>query len=136
MGIMFNYNDSETKREVIKPGEYEGEITSARLGISSAGNDMLVLGIQPEGSSMSIRDHIVFSPKAKWKARQFFDCFGLAPEEGEDASQMEIDDDFVNDLIGKIGDIRVGVESYNGIKRSRIVEYLPLDEEGDEEEDD
>jgi hypothetical protein len=49
---------------------------------------------------------------------------------------MEIDDDFVNDLIGKIGDIRVGVESYNGIKRSRIVEYLPLDEEGDEEEDD
>jgi hypothetical protein len=136
MGIMFNYNDSETKREVIKPGEYEGEITSARLGISAAGNDMIIIGVQPEGSSTSIRDHIVFSPKAKWKARQFFDCFGLAPEEGEDASQMEIDDDFVNDLIGKIGDIRVGVESYNGIKRSRIVEYLPLDEEGDEEEDD
>jgi hypothetical protein len=136
MGIMFNYNDSETKREVIKPGEYEGEITSARLGISAAGNDMIIIGVQPEGSSTSNRDHIVISPKAKWKARQFFDCFGLAPEEGEDASQMEIDDDFVNDLIGKIGDIRVGVESYNGIKRSRIVEYLPLDEEGDEEEDD
>lgn len=136
MAIVFNYDESESRREVIKPGEYEGEITSARLGISSAGNDMLVLGIQPEGSSMSIRDHIVFSPKAKWKARQFFDCFGLAPEDGESATQMEIDDDFVNDLIGKIGDIRVGVESYNGIKRNRIVEYLPLDEEGDEEEED
>ena len=74
MAIVFNYDESESKREVIKPGEYEGEITSARLGISSAGNDMLVLGIQPEGSSMSIRDHIVFSPKAKWKARQFFLC--------------------------------------------------------------
>jgi len=135
MSFMFNYQDSETKREVIKPGEYEGEITSARLGISAAGNDMVIIGVQPQGSSVSIRDHIVFSPKAKWKARQFFDCFGLAPEDGEDASQIEIDEDFVNDLIGKIGDIRVGIESYNGIKRNRIVEYLPLDEEEDQEDE-
>jgi len=135
MGIMFDYKDSESKREVIKPGIYEGEITSARLGISAAGNDMIIIGVQPNGSNSSIRDHIVFSPKAKWKARQFFDCFGLAPEDGEDASQMEIDDDFVNDLIGKIGEMRIGIESYNGIKRNRIVEYLPFDEEGDQEED-
>jgi len=135
MSITFNYHDSEAKREVIKPGEYEGEITSARLGISAAGNDMVIIGVQPEGSSTSIRDHIVFSAKAKWKARQFFDCFGLAPEDGEDASQIEIDEDFVNDLIGKIGDIRVGIESYNGIKRNRIVEYLPLDEEEDQEDE-
>ena len=121
MAIVFNYDESESKREVIKPGEYVGEITSARLGISAAGNDMIIIGVQPEGSSTSIRDHIVFSPKAKWKARQFFDCFGLAPEDGESASQMEIDDDFVNDLIGKFGDIRVGLESYNGIKRNRIL---------------
>jgi hypothetical protein len=135
MGIMFDYNDSETRREVIKQGEYEGEITSARLGISAAGNDMIIIGVKIDGSSTSIRDHIVFSPKAKWKARQFFDCFDLAPEEGEDASQMEIDDDFVNDLVGKIGNIRVGIESYNGIKRNRIVEYLPFDEEGDQEDE-
>ena len=135
MGIIFNYNDSESKRELIKPGEYTGEITVARLEMSSAGNDMIVVGIQPEGSNTTIRDHIVFSPKAKWKARQFFDCFDLAPEDGEDASSIEIDEDFVSDLIGKVGDVRVGIESYNGIKRNRILEYLSADEEGDEEED-
>lgn len=135
MAIIFDYQNSESKRELIKPGEYEGEITSARLGLSANGNDMLVVGIQPDGSNTSIRDHIVFSAKAKWKVRQFFDCFDLAPEDNEDGSQMEIDDEFVNDLIGRSGTIRVGVESYNGIKRNRILEYLPIEdaeEEGDE----
>ena len=125
----FDYKNSESTREVIKPGEYEGEITSARLGISSNGNDMLVVGIQPEDSNTSIRDHIVFSAKAKWKVRQFLDCFDLAPEDDEDGSQMEVDDDFVNDLIGKVGTIRIGIESYNGIKRNRIVEYLAVEDE-------
>jgi hypothetical protein len=128
MSITFDYKNSESKREIIKPGEYEGEITSARLGLSSNGNDQLIVGIQPEDSNTSIRDHIVFSPKAKWKVKQFLDCFDLAPEGDEDDAQMEIDDDFVNDLIGKVGTIRVGIESYNGIKRNRIVEYIPVED--------
>jgi hypothetical protein len=128
MSITFDYKNSESKREIIKPGEYEGEITSARLGISVNGNDQLIVGIQPEDSNTSIRDHIVFSAKAKWKVKQFLDCFDLAPEGDEDDAQMEIDDDFVNDLIGKVGTIRVGIESYNGIKRNRIVEYIPFED--------
>ena len=135
MSITFDYKNSESKREIIKPGEYEGEITSARLGISSNGNDQLIVGIQPEDSNTSIRDHIVFSAKAKWKVKQFLDCFDLAPEGDEDDAQMEIDDDFVNDLIGKVGTIRVGIESYNGIKRNRIVEYIPFDDAENEEDD-
>ena len=128
MSITFDYKNSESKREIIKPGEYEGEITSARLGISVNGNDQLIVGIQPEDSNTSIRDHIVFSAKAKWKVKQFLDCFDLAPEGDDDDAQMEIDDDFVNDLIGKVGTIRVGIESYNGIKRNRIVEYIPVED--------
>jgi len=128
MSITFDYKNSESKREIIKPGEYEGEITSARLGISVNGNDQLIVGIQPEDSNISIRDHIVFSAKAKWKVKQFLDCFDLAPQGDEDDAQMEIDDDFVNDLIGKVGTIRVGIESYNGIKRNRIVEYIPVED--------
>jgi hypothetical protein len=135
MSITFDYKNSESKREIIKPGEYEGEITSARLGLSSNGNDQLIVGIQPEDSNTSIRDHIVFSPKAKWKVKQFLDCFDLAPEGDEDDAQMEIDDDFVNDLIGKVGTIRVGIESYNGIKRNRIVEYIPFEDAENEEDD-
>ena len=135
MSITFDYKNSESKREIIKPGEYEGEITSARLGISVNGNDQLIVGIQPEGSNTSIRDHIVFSVKAKWKVKQFLDCFDLAPEGDEDDAQMEIDDDFVNDLIGKVGTIRVGIESYNGIKRNRIVEYIPFEDAENEEDD-
>ena len=132
MSITFDYKNSESKRELIRPGEYEGEITSARLGVSSSGRDMLTIEIQPEGSDISIRDHIVFSQKAKWKARKFFDCFDLAPDEDDDL--MEIDDDFVNDLIGKVGTIRVGIELYNGIKRNRVVGYLPFDQEDENNE--
>ena len=132
MSITFDYKNSESKRELIRPGEYEGEITSARLGVSSSGSDMLTIEIQPEGSDISIRDHIVFSQKAKWKARKFFDCFDLAPD--EDDALMEIDDDFVNDLIGKVGTIRVGIELYNGIKRNRVVGYLPFDQEDENNE--
>ena len=47
---------------------------------------------------------------------------------------MEIDDDFVNDLIGKVGTIRVGIELYNGIKRNRVVGYLPFDQEDENNE--
>ena len=133
MSITFDYKNSESKRELIRPGEYEGEITSARLGVSSSGSDMLTIEIQPEGSDTSIRDHIVFSQKAKWKARKFFDCFDLAPD--EDDALMEIDDDFVNDLIGKVGTIRVGIESYHGIKRNQIVEYIPFEDSENEEDD-
>ena len=132
MSITFDYKNSESKRELIRPGEYEGEITSARLSVSSSGSDMLTIEIQPEGSDTTIRDHIVFSQKAKWKARKFFDCFDLAPD--EDDALMEIDDDFVNDLIGKVGTIRVGIELYNGIKRNRIVGYLPFDQEDENNE--
>ena len=132
MSITFDYKNSESKRELIRPGEYEGEITSARLGVSSSGSDMLTIEIQPEGSDTSIRDHIVFSHKAKWKARKFFDCFDLAPD--EDDALMEIDDDFVNDLIGTVGTLRVGIELYNGIKRNRVVGYLPFDQEDENNE--
>ena len=132
MSITFDYKNSESKRELIRPGEYEGEITSARLSVSSSGSDMLTIEIQPEGSDTTIRDHIVFSQKAKWKARKFFDCFDLAPD--EDDALMEIDDDFVNDLIGKVGTIRVGIELYNGIKRNRVVGYLPFDQEDENNE--
>lgn len=135
MSITFDYKNSESKREIIKPGEYEGEITSARLGISANGNDQIIVGIQPEDSNTSIRDHIVFSAKAKWKVKQFLDCFDLAPEGDEGDAPMEIDDDFVNDLIGKGGMIRVGTESYNGIKRNRIVEYIPFEDAESEEDD-
>lgn len=135
MSITFDYKNSESKREIIKPGEYEGEITSARLGISANGNDQIIVGIQPEDSNTSIRDHIVFSAKAKWKVKQFLDCFDLAPEGDEGDAPMEIDDDFVNDLIGKGGMIRVGIESYNGIKRNRIVEYIPFEDAESEEDD-
>ena len=135
MPIIFDYQNSESKRELLRPGEYEVEIISAELGVSSNGNDQLKVALQPEGSTTVIRDYIPFSAKAKWKVRQFLDCFDLAPDEEEDATQMEIDDEFVEDLVGKVGNVKIGTESYNGIKRNRIFEYLPFDAEEQENDE-
>lgn len=129
MAVIFKYNSEENKRELIKPGVYGAEITSASLGMSQAGNDTLRITVKPDGSNNGICDHIAFTPGAKWKFKQFVDCFDLAPEDSGDDTQIEIDDEFVSDLLGRTGDVRVGYKFRNGIKINNITEYLPFDEE-------
>ena len=40
----------------------------------------------------------------------------------------------INDLIGKTGYVQIGIETFNGIKRNKVIDYLEPEE--DEEDDD
>ena len=131
---VIKYGEKTSRRKVLEPGEYEVIIDSADIKTSSNGNEMIVLNLKTSEEETIIYDRIVFSPQTHWKVRQFLDCFDLGPETEDEEAEINIDNDFINDLIGKIGDVQIDIETFNGIKRNKVVNYLEPEE--DEEDDD
>ena len=65
------------KRPRLAPGDYRVEIVSVEEKESKAGNPMLVIGVQPNGSKIIIYHYIV---KNEWFNRNmtdFFDSFNI-----------------------------------------------------------
>ena len=57
---MGNWDDyRREERERLKPGNYRVEIVSAEETESKKGNPMLVIGIRPNGSNITIKHYIV-----------------------------------------------------------------------------
>ena len=75
---MGNWDDySREERPRLAPGDYRVEIVSAEEKESKAGNPMLVIGIRPNGSNITINHYIV---KNEWFNRNmtdFFDSFNI-----------------------------------------------------------
>lgn len=75
MGNWDDYRREERPR--LTPGDYRVEIVSAEEKESKAGNPMLVIGVQPNGSNITINHYIV---KNEWFNRNmtdFFDSFNI-----------------------------------------------------------
>ena len=75
MGNWDDYRREERPR--LTPGDYRVEIVSAEEKESKAGNPMLVIGIRPNGSNITINHYIV---KNEWFNRNmtdFFDSFNI-----------------------------------------------------------
>ena len=75
MGNWDDYRREERPR--LSPGDYRVEIVSAEEKESKAGNPMLVIGIRPNGSNITINHYIV---KNEWFNRNmtdFFDSFNI-----------------------------------------------------------
>ena len=75
MGNWDDYRREERPR--LSPGDYRVEIVSAEEKESKAGNPMLVIGVQPNGSDITINHYIV---KNEWFNRnmtEFFDSFNI-----------------------------------------------------------
>jgi hypothetical protein len=131
---LVKYNESNKRRKILEPREYEVTIDSADIRTTMNGNEMLVLNLKPTDEDVVIYDRIVFSPKTQWKVRQFLDCFDLGPDTDDENAEINIDDAFVDNLIGLTGSVRIQVGTYNGIKRNEISAYIQSDD--NEEEDD
>lgn len=132
---VIKYGESSGRRKVLEPGEYEVSIDSADMRTSSNGNEMLVLNLKPTDEDVLIHDRIVFSPKAQWKVRQFLDCFDLGPDTEDENAEINIDDAFIDELVGLTGNVRIRVGVYNGIKRNEVAAYLePSDNEEEDDE--
>lgn len=64
-------------------GQYELRVTSCEEKLSNAGNDMLVVSMEDVKTGASIRDQIVFTEKAFWKAALFAKSCGIQICRGE-----------------------------------------------------
>lgn len=75
MGNWDSYQREERPR--LTPGDYRVEIVSVEEKESKAGNPMLVIGIRPNGSNITVNHYIV---KNEWFNRNmtdFFDSFNI-----------------------------------------------------------
>lgn len=79
---MSNWDDyKREERTRLTPGDYRVEIVSVEEKESKAGNPMLVIGVRPNGSGITIHHYIV---KNQWFNRNmtdFFDSFNI--EDGD-----------------------------------------------------
>ena len=80
---MSNWSDYQREERLrIEAGDYRVEIVSAEESISKAkGNPMIVIGIRPNGSNITIKHYIVKNQYFNQNMTEFFDSFNI--EEGD-----------------------------------------------------
>ena len=99
-------------------GDYSVEVIDAIETMSKNGHDMIELKLKTHEGAL-VYDFLVFTPNAFWK----IDAFRAATGETVTADQ-EVDLT-ADDLIGRLGRVRLVVEEYNGRKRNKVVAWLP-----------
>ena len=65
------------ERPRLAPGDYRVEIVSVEEKESKAGNPMLVIGIRPNGSNITINHYIVKNDWFNRNMTEFFDSFNI-----------------------------------------------------------
>ena len=69
------------ERQRLEAGDYRVEIVSVEEKTSKAGNPMLVIGIRPNGSNITINHYIVKNEYFNRNMTDFFDSFNI--DEGD-----------------------------------------------------
>lgn len=79
---MSNWDDwKREERPRLSPGDYRVTIVSVEERESRAGNPMIVVGVRPNGSSMTIYHYIVKNQYFNRNMTDFFDSFNI--DEGD-----------------------------------------------------
>lgn len=65
------------ERPRLSPGDYRVEIVSVEEKESKAGNPMLVIGVRPNGSNITINRYIVKNDWFNRNMTEFFDSFNI-----------------------------------------------------------
>lgn len=98
---------------------------------TQAGDDMLAATFEvTKGDSSGARvfDNFTLTSKALWKLKLFLTAAGVKAE-GKIAIELD-------KLVGKVVDIEVAHEEYNGQTRARIISYTKVTAATDDDEDD
>lgn len=77
---MSNWDYTREENARLTPGDYRVSVVDAEEKTSSTGNQMIVVTVQPNGSSIKIKHFIVKNQYFNRNATQFFDSFNV--EEG------------------------------------------------------
>ena len=75
---MHDWSDyKREERSRLEAGDYRVEIVSVEESTSKAGNPMLVVGIRPNGSSITIKHYITKNEYFNQNMTEFFDSFNI-----------------------------------------------------------
>lgn len=119
-------------------GEHVAKLVEVQENTTQAGDDMLTCVfevIKGDSKGAKVYDNFVLTDKALWKLKQLLQAFGIKVD-----GKIVID---LDKLVGKICNILVYHEEYNGKTKARIDEYTVIksddsdgyDEDYDDEEE-
>lgn len=75
---MHDWSDyKREERSRLEAGDYRVEIVSVEESTSKAGNPMLVIGIRPNGSNITIKYYVVKNEYYDLNMTEFFDSFNI-----------------------------------------------------------
>ena len=116
-------------------GIHRAKIAEIQEKTSQGGDDMLQIKMEVVAGAdkgCTVFDNCVLTDKALWKFKQLLTAIGVKCD-----GKVAVD---LDNLIGKVCDIEVSHEEYNGSVRARITNYSKIvanaTEDDDEEDDD
>lgn len=110
-------------------GQHTAKIVEVQENTTQAGDDMLTMVfevIKGDSKGAKVFDNFVLTDKALWKLKQLLQVLGVKCD-----GKIALD---LDKLVGKICDITVYHEEYNGKLKARIDEYIALKHQDDEDE--
>lgn len=112
-------------------GQHTAKIVEVQENTTQAGDDMLTMAfevIRGDSKGARVYDNFVLTDKALWKLKQLLQVVGVKCD-----GKIALD---LDKLVGKVCDIAVYHEEYNGKLKARIDEYIALKHEADDDDED
>jgi hypothetical protein len=112
-------------------GVHTAKIVEIQENTTQAGDDMLTMVfevIRGDSKGAKVYDNFVLTDKALWKLKQLLQSLGVKCN-----GKIALD---LDKLIGKVCDIAVYHEEYNGKLKARIDEYTPVKSSGESDDED
>ena len=115
-------------------GQHMAKIVEVQENTTPAGDDMLTMVfevIKGDSKGAKVFDNFVLTDKALWKLKQLLQVVGVKCD-----GKIALD---LDKLVGKVCDIAVYHEEYNGKMKARIDEYIAIkrvDDDDDNDEED
>lgn len=108
------------KFRLLPEGEYPFTVDGILFDkAKTTGSNMikLTLNVHADGGDVIVRDNIILTPRAMWKAAQFFACIGMF----EDAKKNGMNWD---KTVDKSGTLVIGHHTYDGKDYNDVTAYL------------
>lgn len=112
-------------------GQHTAKITEVQENTTQAGDDMLTMVfevIKGDSKGAKVFDNFVLTDKALWKLKQLLQVIGIKCD-----GRIALD---LDKLVGRVCDIAVYHEEYNGKMKARIDEYIALKHSNDDDYED
>ncbi len=119
------FGDLDNKPDVVEPGIYSGTVTWAEMRYIKngkwAGNEMLALGFELDGSKAMVFDNILFIEPAAFRIDTFLKACKKQPEKGQEVDLTP------ESVIGWRCWLNVGIEKSDNEKypdKNKVLQYV------------